>query len=188
MSGPLILSESTVNRQVEKRSNTPQDLRRNSLVAVTSSLVKNLDGIIHFFKKNFLRSNGDSLNFKTTWTYCGNETGCDRVFNEQCSKSKVKRESTRQKQSKHGPLFFVVIGTSIIYFFGMIDMQYVIGQLFKCNAKILINMINRIYPISLFITVIARLENILLLEGEMYFWLFGYHYYVKKNRWIFNIM
>lgn len=123
-----------------------------------------------FWWKMFLRSNGDSINFKTPWTHCGNETGCDKAFNEQCSKSKVKRESTRQKQSKHGPLFFVVIGTSII-FLGMIDMQYVIGQLFKCNAKILINMINRIYPTSLFITEIARLEKILLLEGEMYFWL-----------------
>lgn len=58
-------------------------------------------------------------------------------------------------------------------------MQYVIWQLFKCNAKILINMINRIYPTSLFITEIARLEKILLLEGKMYF---GYYLYVcKKN-------
>lgn len=46
----------------------------------------------------------------------GTKLGVTGPLNEQCSKSKVKRKSTRQKQSKHGPLFFVAIGTSIFFF------------------------------------------------------------------------
>lgn len=87
------------------------------------------------------------------------------MFKNKGQKEKYKTEAEQTRT------FIFCCNRDKYFFLGMIDMQYIIRQLFKCNAKILINMINRMYPTSVFITEIARLEQILLLEGGMYFWL-----------------